>query len=77
MQERFNVCEIHICPVYKEDNGFVVVNELPLEGYLLTVGPSEMPSNYPADALAASAFPYRQEMTYSHSLSPARTELSN
>lgn len=22
MQERFNVCEIHICPVYKEDNGF-------------------------------------------------------
>ena len=22
MQERFNVCEIHICPVYKEENGF-------------------------------------------------------
>lgn len=22
MQERFKVCEIHICPVYKEENGF-------------------------------------------------------
>lgn len=41
--------------IYKEDNGFVVVNELPLEEYLLTVVPSEMPSNYPADALAAQA----------------------
>ncbi len=41
--------------IYKEEDGFVIVNELPLEEYLLTVVPSEMPSNYPADALAAQA----------------------
>lgn len=41
--------------IYKEDEGYVVVNELPLEEYLLTVVPSEMPSSYPADALAAQA----------------------
>lgn len=41
--------------VYKEDEGYVIVNELPLEDYLLTVVPSEMPSTYPADALSAQA----------------------
>lgn len=41
--------------IYKEEEGFVIVNEVLLEEYLLTVVPSEMPSSYPADALAAQA----------------------
>ena len=41
--------------IYKEEEGFVIVNEVPLEEYLLTVVPSEMPSSYPAEALAAQA----------------------
>lgn len=41
--------------IYKEENGYVIVNELPLEEYLLSVVPSEMPSSYPAQALAAQA----------------------
>lgn len=41
--------------IYKEEQGFVIVNEIPMEEYLLTVVPSEMPSDYPADALAAQA----------------------
>ncbi len=41
--------------IYKEDGGYIIVNELPLEEYLLTVVPSEMPSSYPMDALSAQA----------------------
>lgn len=35
--------------------GIVVINELPLEEYLYSVVPSEMPSRYPAEALKAQA----------------------
>jgi len=38
-----------------DENGIVVVNELPLEEYLYSVVPSEMPSTYPAEALRAQA----------------------
>jgi stage II sporulation protein D len=37
------------------DDGIIVVNELPLEQYLYSVVPSEMPSSYPAEALKAQA----------------------
>lgn len=37
------------------DQGIVVINELPLEEYLYSVVPSEMPSGYPAEALKAQA----------------------
>lgn len=36
-------------------DGFVVINELPLEEYLLAVVPSEMPAGYPLEALKAQA----------------------
>jgi stage II sporulation protein D len=38
-----------------DENGIIVVNELPLEQYLYSVVPSEMPSTYPAEALRAQA----------------------
>ena len=41
--------------IYKEDNGYSVVNIVPLEKYLLTVVPSEMLSTYPLEALKAQA----------------------
>lgn len=37
------------------DQGIVVINEVPLEEYLYSVVPSEMPSGYPAEALKAQA----------------------
>lgn len=37
------------------DQGIVVINEVPLEEYLYSVVPSEMPSSYPAEALKAQA----------------------
>lgn len=40
---------------YSEAEGIVVVNELPVEEYLLGVVPSEMPSSYPVEALKAQA----------------------
>lgn len=40
---------------YEEDQGFVIVNEVPLEEYLRLVVPSEMPSGYAAEALKAQA----------------------
>ncbi len=39
----------------KEADGIAVVNELPLEEYLYSVVPSEMPSSYPKEALKAQA----------------------
>ena len=36
---------------YEEENGWVIVNELPLEEYLRWVVPSEMPSYYSMKAL--------------------------
>ena len=53
-----------------EANGFVVINELPLEEYLYGVVPSEMPSSYPMEALKAQAICAR---TYAvmHMMNPA------
>lgn len=49
-------------PVYRgcieiiaEDEGLLLINELPVEQYLEGVVPSEMPSSYPAEALKAQA----------------------
>ena len=39
----------------REQDGFVVVNEVPLEEYLYSVVPSEMPASYPEEALKAQA----------------------
>ena len=41
--------------ITKEEKGYVVVNELPLEEYLYSVVSSEMPSSYPEEALKAQA----------------------
>ena len=40
---------------YEEKDGWVIVNEVPLEEYLRWVVPSEMPSRYAAEALKAQA----------------------
>ncbi|MBQ7765571.1 MAG: SpoIID/LytB domain-containing protein [Lachnospiraceae bacterium] len=41
--------------IYKEEEGFCIINIVPMEKYLLTVVPSEMPSAYPLEALKAQA----------------------
>ncbi len=38
-----------------DQNGIVIINDLPLEEYLYAVVPSEMPSDYPIEALKAQA----------------------
>ena len=60
------------CPAYrgtlelsKNDNGILIVNELPVEQYLYGVVPSEMPVSYEeealkAQAICARAYAYRQ-----------------
>lgn len=40
---------------YETENGWVIVNEVPLEKYLRRVVPSEMPSGYAEEALKAQA----------------------
>ena len=49
-------------PVYRgafelqcDENGIVIINDLSVEEYLYAVVPSEMPSDYPAEALKAQA----------------------
>lgn len=54
----------------EEEDGFVVINELPLEEYLYSVVPSEMPASYPMEALKAQAICART-YAYLHVLSPA------
>ncbi len=44
-----------ILRMYRGDGGIVLVNELPLEEYLCGVVASEMPSDYPEEALKAQA----------------------
>lgn len=44
--------QIELCMT---DQGIVVINEVPLEEYLYSVVPSEMPAGYPAEALKAQA----------------------
>ncbi len=41
--------------ILKTAQGFLVINELPLEEYLYGVVPSEMPASYPAESLKAQA----------------------
>lgn len=41
--------------LFRSDEGIIVINEVPLEEYLYSVVPSEMPSGYPAEALKAQA----------------------
>jgi len=41
--------------VERKEEGLLVMNELPLETYLCSVVPSEMPSGYPMEALKAQA----------------------
>ncbi|MCH5262213.1 MAG: SpoIID/LytB domain-containing protein [Lachnospiraceae bacterium] len=40
---------------YRNENGMMLINELPLEEYLYAVVPSEMPASYPSEALKAQA----------------------
>lgn len=40
---------------YEEEQGWVIVNEVPLEDYICRVVPSEMPSGYAEEALKAQA----------------------
>lgn len=55
---------------YAAPEGIVVVNELPVEQYLYSVVPSEMPSTYPQEALKAQAVSART-YTYFHKMSYA------
>lgn len=41
--------------IRKTDAGYLIINELPIEEYLYSVVTSEMPSDYPAQALKAQA----------------------
>lgn len=50
---------------YLEEEGMVLVNELPVEEYLYGVVPSEMPSSYPLESLKAQAISART-YTYYH-----------
>ncbi len=51
------------------EDGYVIINELPIEEYLYSVVPSEMPANYPMEALKAQAICART-YAYLHILSP-------
>ncbi len=53
--------------IVKTAEGLLLINELPLEEYLYSVVPSEMPPSYPAEALKAQAVSART-YAYSHML---------
>ena len=53
--------------------GYVVINELPLEEYLYSVVPSEMPASYPMEALKAQAICART-YAYLHIMNPGYPE---
>ncbi len=55
--------------ILETEAGYVVINELPLEEYLYSVVPSEMPASYPMEALKAQAICART-YAYLHILSP-------
>ncbi len=55
--------------ISKTEKGFVIINEVLLEEYLYGVVPSEMPSNYPMEALKAQAICART-YAYGHMISP-------
>ncbi len=54
--------------IYKDENGYCIINEVAMEDYLKNVVPSEMMSNYPQEALKAQAVCARS-YAYSHFLS--------
>lgn len=56
-----------VLEIEKTSQGYVLINELPLDEYLYSVVPSEMPSSYPQDALCAQAVSART-YAYSHML---------
>ncbi len=53
----------------EEEAGYVIINELPIEEYLYSVVPSEMPASYPIEALKAQAICART-YAYLHILHP-------
>lgn len=60
-----------IIELRKEEDGIVVINELPLETYLCRVVPSEMPASYELEALkvqavCARSYAYRQMERYGY-----------
>lgn len=59
--------------IRKTEQGFVVINELPIEEYLYGVVPSEMPVSYPMEALKAQAICARTYV-YAHLESPGYGE---
>lgn len=59
--------------IRKTGQGFVVINELPVEEYLYGVVPSEMPISYPMEALKAQAICARTYV-YAHLESPGYGE---
>lgn len=59
--------------IHCTENGFVIVNTLPVETYLRFVVPSEMPSDYGLEALKAQAVCARN-FAIQHILSPAYPE---
>lgn len=59
--------------IRKTEQGFVVINELPVEEYLYGVVPSEMPVSYPMEALKAQAICARTYV-YAHLESPGYGE---
>ena len=59
--------------IRKTGQGFVVINELPVEEYLYGVVPSEMPVSYPIEALKAQAICARTYV-YAHLESPGYGE---
>lgn len=59
--------------IRKTGQGFVVINELPVEEYLYGVVPSEMPVSYPMEALKAQAICARTYV-YAHLESPGYEE---
>lgn len=59
-----------IIELVKTQEGMVVINEVPLEEYLYSVVPSEMPSSYPKEALKAQAVCART-YAYSHMIKAA------
>lgn len=59
--------------IRKTGQGFVVINELPIEEYLYGVVPSEMPVSYPMEALKAQAICARTYV-YAHLESPGYAE---
>lgn len=56
--------------IVETKDGYVIINELPVEEYLYSVVPSEMPANYPVEALKAQAICART-YAYLHILTPA------